>query len=90
MAARIALTFLPVVIIRNHFAKKYMKHVENKPEFNNPEFAEKTEKVQKMMRRGVMFYRVLIAVPLGLFALTSLASLERTPLSGRCVILCVQ
>ncbi len=80
MAARIALTFLPVVIIKNHFARKYIKHVSDKPEF-----AEKTVKVQKMMRRGVVFYRVLIAVPLALFALTSLASLERTPLSGRCV-----
>ena len=81
MAARVALTFVPAILIKNHFSKKYLKYVIQ----DKPEYAEKKAQIQNRIRRTVLFYRVLVAVPITLFALTCLASLERTPLSGRCV-----
>lgn len=54
------------------------------PEFaKKAEFAEKREKIIRGLRTSTFLYRIMLATPILLFGLTVLASLERTPLTGR-------
>ena len=79
MITKIVLTFLPFVAVKNIFMRKYLKHVSK----DNPEMEYKRNLVEKRLRRYTLSYRTLVAIPIFIFGLTLLASLERTPLSGR-------
>ena len=86
MAARIALTFVPIALLKNHFSKKVLNKIakhEMKRGTTFPEWEEKKEKLRRHIVQGRKFSRILLAVPITLLGLTCLASLERTPLSGR-------
>ncbi|KAI5122271.1 hypothetical protein M0805_002352 [Coniferiporia weirii] len=78
-AARIALTFVPLVMMKNHFSRKYLKYVIK----DNPDMEERRVELRRRIRQHTLFYRALIAVPFVIFGLTFIASMERTPLSGR-------
>ncbi|KAL5486017.1 hypothetical protein ACEPAI_7061 [Sanghuangporus weigelae] len=76
---KIALTFLPIVAVKNFMTRKYLKKIIK----HHPELAYKRDEVERHLRKSIISYRFLVAVPIVLFGLTFLASLERTPLSGR-------
>ena len=78
-AARIALTFVPVIIIKNHRIKHKLKYAEAK---GDHALAEKVRSI----RHKTVFIHGLLFVPVIIFWATILASLERTPLTGRYVI----
>ncbi|KAH8118036.1 hypothetical protein DFH11DRAFT_873748 [Phellopilus nigrolimitatus] len=79
MTTRIALTFVPFVMVKNHLTRKYMRHIIK----DTPEMKDRRIVLQKKLRQRTIFYRALIAVPIVIVGLTFIASLERTPLSGR-------
>jgi hypothetical protein len=78
-AARIALTFVPIIMVKNHMMRKMLRHVFK----DTPEMQEKRALIRSKIRRTTMVYRIMIAIPVVLFAMTLIASLERTPLTGR-------
>ena len=77
-AARIALTFVPVILIKNHKVKRGLAYAEAK---GDHALAERV----KSIRRKTVFIHALLFVPVIIFWATILASLERTPLTGRYV-----
>ncbi|KAG1770937.1 peptidase family M48-domain-containing protein [Suillus occidentalis] len=81
-AARIALTFLPLILFKNRFSKKYLKHHEI---FHPgvPVDEEKKAAVLKRIRARTLVFNVLLFVPVILFWLAILASAEQTPITGR-------
>jgi len=79
MAGRLALTFLPVILVKNRFSRKYLAHLIKE----KPEAEEKKLYLENKIRKGTSFSRFLLAIPFCLLGVTVLASLERTPLSGR-------
>ena len=82
-ASRIALTFIPLVWI------KYLKvrRVINTGSVRGvPTTEEDKARYLKWLRNGRLTLRVLVSIPLVLFFATIIASLERTPLTGRCVL----
>jgi hypothetical protein len=84
-AARIALTFLPLILFKNRFSKKYLKHHEI---FHPgvPVDEEKKAAVLKRIRARTLVFNVLLFVPVILFWLAILASAEQTPITGRYVM----
>lgn len=81
MAARVAFTFAPAVLLKTGMMRKYLGLI-NKDKVK-PEFALKKDLLEKKIRKGTIFYRALLMLPVALFLLTLIASLERAPLSGR-------
>ncbi|KAF7797095.1 hypothetical protein EIP86_008287 [Pleurotus ostreatoroseus] len=75
-AVRIALTFVPVILIKNMKAKRHLQWAEAR---GDHEMAERV----RAMRTKTVFFHVLLFIPAALFWATILASLERTPLTGR-------
>ncbi|THH01482.1 hypothetical protein EW026_g1252 [Hermanssonia centrifuga] len=75
-AARIALTFVPVILIKNHKTKRKLRAAEASGDL---ELAEKV----RTIRHRTVFFHVLLFIPVFIFWATILASLERTPLTGR-------
>lgn len=81
-AGRIALTFLPLLLIKNRFNRKYIKHHEH---FHNGEPVPEERKallLQRIRTRTIIFH-MLLFIPVALFWVAILASAERTPLTGR-------
>jgi hypothetical protein len=81
-AARITLTILPVVLIKNHHMKRKLKWAESRGD------QELVDKIKTHMnvrnhRHKIIFFNVLLVLPVLIFWATILASLERTPLTGR-------
>lgn len=72
---RIVLTFVPMIMLKNHLMRKMIKYL-IKDEVQKVKMEEKIRTSKKV-------YRFLIAVPIVIFGLTLVSSLERTPLSGR-------
>jgi hypothetical protein len=84
-AARIALTFMPLIFFKNRWSKKYLKHHEK----FHPGVAvdeEKKAALLKHIRARTLVFNVLLFVPFTLFWLAILASAEQTPITGRYVI----
>lgn len=81
-AGRIALTFLPLLLFKNGWAKKYLKHHE-KFHPGTPVNEEKKTALLKRIRTRTVIFNVLLFIPFGLFWLAILASAEQTPLTGR-------
>lgn len=76
---KVVLTFVPLIAIKNAFTRKYVRHFMK----DKPELEHKRVVLEKKMRTLTLSYRTLVAIPIVLLGLTFLASLERTPLSGR-------
>ncbi|EJD06553.1 uncharacterized protein FOMMEDRAFT_165320 [Fomitiporia mediterranea MF3/22] len=79
MITKIALTFVPFLAVRKIIVRKYLNYVIQE----KPELEYKRGKLEEKLRKNTRLYRALIAVPIVIFGLTFVASLERTPLSGR-------
>ena len=75
---RIALTFVPVILIKNMKVKRQLKWAEAR---GDHEMAEKV----RSYRTKTVFFHWLLFVPAVVFWATIFASLERTPLTGRYV-----
>ncbi|KAG1779052.1 hypothetical protein EV702DRAFT_1044012 [Suillus placidus] len=81
-AARVALTFLPLILFKNRWSKKYLKHHE-KFHPGAPVDEEKKAALLKRIRARTLVFNVLLFVPVALFWLAILASAEQTPITGR-------
>ncbi|KAG1798534.1 peptidase family M48-domain-containing protein [Suillus plorans] len=81
-AARIALTFLPLILFKNRWSKKYLKH-HDKFHPGTPVNEEKKAALLKRIRARTLVFNVLLFVPVTLFWLAILASAEQTPITGR-------
>ncbi|KAI0635815.1 peptidase family M48-domain-containing protein [Trametes polyzona] len=80
MAARIGLTFVPLLLLKNLRTKKLIRIAD---EHKIPDLVEKREIMVKRIRQRTVMFHILIFVPIIIFWATILASLERTPLTGR-------
>ena len=81
-ASRIALTFIPLVWIKYIKVRKVIKT----GSFHGvPTTEEDKVRYLKWLRNGRVVLRTLLSIPFVLFWATIIASLERTPLTGRCV-----
>ena len=81
-ASRIALTFIPLVWLKNF---KFLKVIKSGSIRGVPTTEEDKARYLKGLRHGRVLLRVLLSIPFVLFWATIIASLERTPLTGRCV-----
>ncbi|ETW83031.1 Metallo peptidase M48 [Heterobasidion irregulare TC 32-1] len=90
-AARIAFTFIPVILVKNHRTRKILKHVEDaKKKDPNAVFPARFDKlvenkgdVLRRIRKRTILFHGLLFTPIFLFWAAIVASLERTPLTGR-------
>ncbi|KAH9945374.1 peptidase family M48-domain-containing protein, partial [Epithele typhae] len=80
MAARIGLTFVPILLLGNMKSKKILQHAEK---YGHPDFEAKREQMLRSIRTRTILFHILIFVPIFVFWATIIASLERTPLTGR-------
>ncbi|KAK0204894.1 peptidase family M48-domain-containing protein [Desarmillaria ectypa] len=79
-AGRIVLTFVPVILLKNHKSRKYLKFADIK---GIPTSEEKKTQLLKRIRNRTILFHILLLIPASLFWLTIIASMERTPLTGR-------
>ncbi|KAF9267722.1 hypothetical protein L218DRAFT_954912 [Marasmius fiardii PR-910] len=79
-AARIVLTFVPFVLLKNHKSRRYLKHAEL---IGQPASEEKKTQLLKSIRTRTIIFHILLLIPATLFWATIVASMERTPLTGR-------
>ena len=90
-AGRVALTFIPVLLVKNHASRKLLKRIEMvKKESGDStlprpvkEFVGSHGKLLQSIRRRTILFHALIFTPIVLFWAAVVASLERTPLTGR-------
>ncbi|KAF9450897.1 hypothetical protein P691DRAFT_809246 [Macrolepiota fuliginosa MF-IS2] len=80
-AARIVLTFVPLILIKNRGSRICV--LIGKTRHGQPISPEKKEAVLKRIKHRTYFLKILLLVPFALFWGTIIASLERTPLTGR-------
>lgn len=80
--ARIALTFVPVIIFKKYRLKKKLQWAEDR---GDKELVQKIETYMAVQhtRHKVILLNSLLVLPLLVFMATILASIERTPLTGR-------
>ncbi|EMD33520.1 hypothetical protein CERSUDRAFT_118092 [Gelatoporia subvermispora B] len=78
-AARIALTFVPVILIKNLKSRKELRWAEKTGKTDEA----RKELVLKRIRNRTILFHTLLFIPVLLFWATIAASLERTPLTGR-------
>ncbi|KAJ7104139.1 hypothetical protein B0H15DRAFT_808715 [Mycena belliarum] len=79
-AARIVLTVLPVLLLKNYKTRRHLKHAAL---HGVPLSEDRTEALLKRIRQRTLIFHALFFIPAVLFWCTILASLERTPLTGR-------
>ncbi|PFH53000.1 hypothetical protein AMATHDRAFT_138652 [Amanita thiersii Skay4041] len=79
-AGRIVMTFMPAIIIGNYKMRRCMRHAAL---HGVPASEEDINKVVTGIRRRTWVLHVLCLIPFTLFWATVIASLERTPLTGR-------
>ncbi|KAI9455992.1 hypothetical protein F5148DRAFT_1324483 [Russula earlei] len=90
-AGRVALTFIPVLLVRNHTSRRLLKRIEIvKQESGDStlprsvmEFVARQGNLLQSIRRRTILFHALIFIPCILFWAAVIASLERTPLTGR-------
>lgn len=90
-AGRVALTFIPVILVKNHASRKLLKRIEMvKKESGDStlprpvkEFVGSQGELLQNIRRRTILFHALIFTPIVLFWAAVVASLERTPLTGR-------
>ncbi|CAE6504532.1 unnamed protein product [Rhizoctonia solani] len=78
-AGRITMSLLPVIFLKLKFASRFLRKVP----VDHPHYAQKREKILRVQWKLWVAMGVLVVVPLTLFVSAILASLERTPLTGR-------
>jgi hypothetical protein len=76
------MSLLPVIFLKLKFASRFLRKVP----IDHPHYAHKREKLLRVRWKLWVTAGVLLVVPLVLFVSTILASLERTPLTGRYVV----
>ncbi|KAI0033072.1 hypothetical protein K488DRAFT_78082 [Vararia minispora EC-137] len=92
--SRIALTFIPIILVKNFFTRKFLQrvdHIQKKHAgeqcmhscHNEEKFTEKRTRLMKGLRTRAIIFHLLMFSPFALFGLAVLASLERTPITGR-------
>lgn len=81
-AARVALTFLPFMWFRKMRIDKMLKKAEERGDTEMVEKIKKKMAVKKYKHKAILI-NVLLFIPVVIFWLTILASIERTPLTGR-------
>ncbi|KAG6817688.1 hypothetical protein H0H87_005447 [Tephrocybe sp. NHM501043] len=79
-AARIVLTFMPVIVLTNAKSKRKLKWAALR---GAPKSEETVARVLKGIRHRKYFLYLLLLVPSAIFWGTIVASLEQTPLTGR-------
>ena len=72
------MTFIPLILLKNHKSRRKLQHAETTGEI----LGEKDLIVKRIRNRTILFHALLFT-PFILFWATILASLERTPLTGR-------
>ncbi|KAF9066640.1 hypothetical protein BDP27DRAFT_1330293 [Rhodocollybia butyracea] len=77
---RIALTFVPVILMKNHRTRKHLHFADI---HGIPGAEDKKLVLLQRIRKRTIFFQVLLAIPAVLFWLVMIASMERTPLTGR-------
>ena len=82
MTARVSLTFVPILLLHNMRSKKWLQRAERDP---HSKYEKKKEDILRGMRNRTIAFHILIFIPLALYWATIIASLERTPLTGRYV-----
>ncbi|PIL35685.1 hypothetical protein GSI_02415 [Ganoderma sinense ZZ0214-1] len=80
MTARVSLTFVPILLLQNMRSKKWLQRAERDP---HPKYDKKKEHILRGVRNRTIAFHILIFIPLALYWATIIASLERTPLTGR-------
>ncbi|KAN0092707.1 hypothetical protein V8E55_003491 [Tylopilus felleus] len=81
-AARIALTFVPLMMFKKRMTKRFIKHHHHlHPDLVVSE--EKKAMILKRLRSHTLFTQLLLFIPAALLWLGILASIEQTPLTGR-------
>ncbi|KAI0749415.1 peptidase family M48-domain-containing protein [Daedaleopsis nitida] len=80
MVARVGLTFVPLILMKNMRSRRKLQASEKA---GDPDFEEKKARVESSIRARTILFHVLIFTPLAIYWLTIMASLERTPLTGR-------
>lgn len=83
-AGRIALTVVPLIIFKNRWTRKLIKH-HNHIHPDMPISEEKKAALLRRVRSRTVFLHFLLFIPAALLWLGILASVEQTPLTGRCV-----
>ncbi|KAG8678574.1 hypothetical protein FRC09_019731, partial [Ceratobasidium sp. 395] len=78
-AGRVTMSLLPILFLKLKWSSRFLRKV---PE-DHPHYGHKREKVLQIRWKLWMVVGALVVVPLTLFVSTILASLERTPLTGR-------
>ncbi|KAI6025072.1 hypothetical protein PISMIDRAFT_555475 [Pisolithus microcarpus 441] len=81
-AGRVALTFLPILLFKNRFARKYIKHHARFHD-GQPVSEEKKALLLRRIRSNTLIFHMLLFVPVALFWVAILASAEQTPVTGR-------
>ncbi|KAM6490470.1 hypothetical protein JOM56_013813 [Amanita muscaria] len=79
-AGRIAMTFIPVILIKNYKSRMRIKHAAL---HGLPASEEKINTHLKRIRARTLLVNFLFLIPFTLFWATIIASLEQTPLTGR-------
>jgi hypothetical protein len=76
------MSLLPVIFLKLKWASRFLRKFPT----DHPHYAHKREKILRVRWKLWVVTGVLVVVPLVLFVSTILASLERTPLTGRYVV----
>lgn len=77
-ASRVALSLAPILLIKNRKSRKWLQK-------DLPGIEEKRPVILKRIRTRTIIFHILVMTPILLFWATIIASLERTPLTGRYV-----
>jgi hypothetical protein len=75
------MSLLPVIFLKLKFGSRFLRKIPA----DHPQYAHKREKILRVRWKLWVAAGVLVVVPLTLFMSAILASLERTPLTGRYV-----
>jgi hypothetical protein len=76
---------VPVLLLKNYASRKYLKYGDF---MGDPPSEEKRGVLLERIRTLTKLHRILVAIPIILVTATVVASMERTPLTGRCVLCC--
>jgi cell division protein FtsL len=76
------LTFVPVLSLKSYGAQRYLQHVNHT---GNPTPEKEKGRLLKRIRMLSRVNKILLSIPVIMVLATVLASMERTPLTGRCV-----
>ncbi|KAJ4477166.1 hypothetical protein J3R30DRAFT_3657682 [Lentinula aciculospora] len=79
-AGRIVLTFVPVILLKNHKSRRHLHFADI---HGIPGAEDKKLQLLQRIRKRTIFFQILLAIPAVLFWLVIIASMERTPLTGR-------